>query len=164
MQLTKNGITINVPDAQVVDLVLQKLNSHTTQPGINTTSLPTIGDYWPGQGGIFAGLMRGRDGGKDYALILGPAFEEGTFKELNQKAAEATQEGHSDYRLPYRNEQSLLYANLKDQFKPTWYWSCERRPGGEDFAYAQDFFDGDQSYWDVDYNYLGVAVRVVHIQ
>lgn len=26
MQLTKNGITIEVPDAEVVDLVLQKLN------------------------------------------------------------------------------------------------------------------------------------------
>ena len=136
----------------------------TKKKTTNTISVPDIGTPWKGQGGIFAGLMRGRDGEKDYALILGPALKSGTFDEVSKKAAAAKADGHKDFRLPFRNEQSLLYANLKDKFKPAWYWSCERRPGGEDFAYAQIFGNGSQLKWDVDYDSLGVAVRVVNIQ
>ena len=31
---------------------------------------PAIGEVWPGQGGIYAGVARGRDGEPDYHLIL----------------------------------------------------------------------------------------------
>lgn len=31
---------------------------------------PPIGEYWTGQGGIYAGTVRGRDGGKDFCLIV----------------------------------------------------------------------------------------------
>ncbi len=31
---------------------------------------PAIGEYWEGEGGIYAGMGRGRDGGRDYALIV----------------------------------------------------------------------------------------------
>ena len=33
------------------------------------TTPPKIGTYWPGQGGIFVGLGRGHDGGRDFHLI-----------------------------------------------------------------------------------------------
>ena len=131
---------------------------------LHTISVPDIGTRWKGQGGIFAGLMRGRDGEKDYALILGPSLKSGTFDAVSKQAAAAKADGHKDFRLPYRNEQSLLYANLKDKFKPAWYWSCERRPGNEACAYAQYFLNGSQSYWHVYSYFLGVAVRVVNIQ
>ncbi|MRR49338.1 MAG: DUF1566 domain-containing protein [Rhodocyclaceae bacterium] len=32
--------------------------------------IPAIGEYWPGQGGIYAGKGRGRDGLRDHHLIL----------------------------------------------------------------------------------------------
>lgn len=170
MNLTKNGITIEVPDAQVVDLVLQQLNGNGAAikkqkviAGDAGIELPAIGEYWSGQGGTFAGLMRDYDCNEDYALILGPSLGQGTFKELTKKAEEVEVDGHEDFRLPLRTEQSLLYANLKDQFEPKWYWSCERRPVYEAFAYAQNFLNGDQHYWLVVYDSLGVAVRWIYL-
>ncbi len=41
------------------------MNTQITQ---NTP--PALGEYWQGQGGIFVGLGRGRDGGRDYHLIV----------------------------------------------------------------------------------------------
>ena len=37
-----------------------------------TVNPPSLGQYWPGQGGIYAGLMRGEDGHPDYHLIVSP--------------------------------------------------------------------------------------------
>jgi hypothetical protein len=142
--------------------ITKKKPAATTK--LHTISVPDIGTHWKGQGGIFAGLMRGRDGEKDYALILGPALERGTFDEVSKNATTAKTGGHKDFRLPKRNEQSLLYANLKDKFKPAWYWSCERPPANESYAYAQYFNNGHQYAWGVYAYYLGVAVRVVNIQ
>lgn len=39
------------------------------------TDLPRIGQAWPGQGGVFAGLVRGAGGAPDYLLILGPEYD-----------------------------------------------------------------------------------------
>ena len=74
MNLTKNGLTIEVPDAVVVGLVLERLagNQPTFAPQGAT---PRIGDRWPDQGGIYAGVMRGRDGAPDYHLLVGDAVE-----------------------------------------------------------------------------------------
>lgn len=40
------------------------------KPEAPTSSRPAIGEYWDGQGGIYVGMGRGRDGGRDYSLIL----------------------------------------------------------------------------------------------
>jgi hypothetical protein len=40
-----------------------------------TSQPPRIGDMWPEQGGIYAGLMRGVNGGHDYHLIVPPGPE-----------------------------------------------------------------------------------------
>ena len=37
---------------------------------VKVAAPPAIGEYWAGQGGEFAGLVRGRDGAPDYHLIL----------------------------------------------------------------------------------------------
>jgi len=36
----------------------------------NSICPPAIGQFWPEQGGIYAGLMRGENGGPDYHLIV----------------------------------------------------------------------------------------------
>lgn len=125
MQLIKNGIKIEVADAQVVDLILERLQEDeaTIKPG----ELPPIGSYW--QGGKFAGIMRGRDGGKDYALIKGPSFDVGGWQATMEHADCIEVEDYKDFRLPNRSEQALLYANLPDEFEDKWYWSCEQHPG-----------------------------------
>lgn len=39
-------------------------------PRTAISNIPNIGDFWPGQGGINAGLMRGENGSPDYFLIV----------------------------------------------------------------------------------------------
>jgi hypothetical protein len=46
--------------------------------------------------------------------------------------------------LPTRQEQALLYANCKAQFKADWYWSGEAHASGSGFAWYQHFDYGDQ--------------------
>lgn len=47
------------------------LIEHFTRPANKpAASLPNIGEYWPGQGGVYAGMMRGQDGQPDYHLIV----------------------------------------------------------------------------------------------
>ncbi len=46
--------------------LMAALNDKTTE----SEQKPAIGEYWQGQGGIYVGRGRGRDGGHDYDLIL----------------------------------------------------------------------------------------------
>lgn len=39
-------------------------------PNITSLTPPAIGQYWQGQGGFYAGLMRGHDGQPDYHLVV----------------------------------------------------------------------------------------------
>lgn len=59
--------------------------------------------------------------------------------------------------LPTRQEQSLLFANLKGEFSANWYWSGEERASG--FAWCQTFDDGSQTYDGQDFRLRAVAVR-----
>lgn len=49
--------------------------------------------------------------------------------------------------LPTRQEQALLYANLKPHFKGDWHWSGEQGAGLEASAWCQDFLSGGQLYY-----------------
>lgn len=163
MQLIKNGITVTVDDAQVVKLLLERL-AQDEQSTIKPGDLPPIGTYWEGQGGKFTGIMRGRDGGPDYILISGPKLNKCNWSDMNKRAAEVEVDGHKDFRLPYRSEQSLQRANMPEEFDKEWHWSCEQHASYEDYAWAQDFSDGNQSYLSEDYECLGCAVRMIPIQ
>jgi hypothetical protein len=48
---------------------------------MNTMTLPRIGAEFPGQGGIYAGVMRGENGCPDYALIV-PTDSASMFKDV----------------------------------------------------------------------------------
>lgn len=48
--------------------------------------------------------------------------------------------------LPTRQEMLALYANLKDEFKADWYWSCEQHEDNPDCAWMRGFSDGTQGY------------------
>jgi len=86
----------------------------------------------------YAGLVLGKDGAPDHHLILLPG-----------EAAEVTWQQAKDWslkaggELPTRREQSLLFANRGEDFKPSWYWSSESyRDDG--WAWCQYFYDGYQ--------------------
>jgi hypothetical protein len=53
---------------------------------------------------------------------------------------------------------------VRDLFQRTGYWSCEQHASGSDFAWDQDFINGNQDYWDRNGKLRARAVRRVPIQ
>jgi len=86
----------------------------------------------------YAGMIIGKNGEPSHHLILLPGEKE-DIKWQDATSWAATIGGE----LPTRREQSLLYANLKEQFQEVWYWSSEQY--GSDYAWYQDFSYGGQS-------------------
>ncbi len=136
---------------------------------------PAIGQYWPGQGGIYAGDFLGGDGsiyglivsdcgtdqdignapwGWDGSLALSDWDGLGNTKVLisgdnpaAKLAAEYIRDGCTDFYLPARRELLLASANLHYRFgKESWYWTST--PYGENSACAMAFkygFTDDRS-------------------
>lgn len=137
---------------------------------------PTIGEYWEGQGGHYAGDFRGTDG-TVYGLIVAPGEDVGRAswgptgaRELSdwdgqantarlrnecpaaKLAAGFERDEHSDFYLPARRELHLAAANVPHLFgKESWYWSST--PPGEHYAWAVDFEDGSTSLYDRRYEF-----------
>ena len=104
------------------------------------------------EGEIYAGLILGKDGAADYHLFLQPGAVTGV---KWQSAMDwAKKRGHS---LPTRAEQALLFANLKHEFEPRYYWSSEQ--AGPSTAWYQYFFNGYQYSYDRSYEGRARAVR-----
>jgi len=75
MHIQNVNIHLSVPGFGAA--LLSALAEFGSAPEAEITTAPTgkpvppaIGDYWAGQGGIYAGLVRGRDGASDYHLVL----------------------------------------------------------------------------------------------
>jgi hypothetical protein len=115
-----------------------------------------VGQEFKGEGGIFAGVVRGRDGGPDYYLIVGPELNKDgqTWNEAMASAKKVKADGKNDFSLPYRNEQSIMFGNVPELFEKRWYWSCEQHASYSDCAWMQDFGNGNQ-----DFNYKDISRR-----
>lgn len=103
-------------------------------------SLPehiTLAALRPGE--RYAGLILGKCGEPGYHLIL----LDGEAEDVSWDDAKvwATTIGGE---LPTRREQSLLYANLKEEFQSAWYWSGEQYEGYSSLAWSQYFGYGSQ--------------------
>jgi hypothetical protein len=168
MNVTKNGITITISDAEVVRMALERLNDQPKQISPGTIlraehAVPQIGKDW--SGGVYAGIARGRDGAPDYHLFVGPEIDEATDWDSAQKwAAGLVLDGFSDFTLPFRKEQALCFANVPELFKEEYYWSCEQHASGSGYAWHQDFSDGGQGSWSKGYHIRARAVRRLVIQ
>lgn len=94
-------------------------------------------DLNPGE--KFAGTIITPDGKYRHHLILLP-------KEAKQNTWQAQMEWAASLggELPDRFESSLLFATLRDEFKPDWYWTCEQHAAHAGYAWVQDFSDGGQ--------------------
>lgn len=131
------------------------------------TAIPMIGQPWPGQGGIYAGMVRGDDGLPDYHLILAEHEPEDrmAWQASMDYAGTVEADGHKDFTLPKRKEQAILFGNLKERFKEVWYWSCEPHASSSDSAWNQNFYDGNQDNALKDnYHLRARAVRRLVIQ
>ncbi|MDW3683902.1 DUF1566 domain-containing protein [Cupriavidus sp. CV2] len=97
----------------------------------------SIADLRPGE--LYAGIILGKNGEPSHRLILLPgAAEDLTWEQAKEWATSVGGE------LPTRREQSLLFANLKEEFEGTWYWSGEQYAGGSHYAWGQNFNGGLQ--------------------
>lgn len=86
----------------------------------------------------YAGVVFDEDGLASHHVILLP----GEAEDVSWSAAVEWAE-KAGGALPTRQEQALLYANLKSEFKPEWYWSGEEHENGS-YAWAQYFDSGFQ--------------------
>jgi hypothetical protein len=147
MNLSRNGVTIQVDETAIMEMIAQRLSDDIgRRPMINSLCAPRIGAVWSGQGGNYAGIMRGRDGEPDYHLIVGNPIIATTWQQSKAFAEEMEIDGHKDFVLPFRAEQALQFANVPELFEEEWYWSCEQPAAHADYAWYQDFGNGYQSY------------------
>lgn len=127
---------------------------------------PSIGEYWPEQGGIYAGDFR-TDDGTVYGLIVADCGDdigrarwapdgerdlsewdglENTRRLRNEcpaakLASDYQADALTDFYLPARRELMLAAANVPHLFgKESWYWTST--PRSECFAWAVDFEGG----------------------
>jgi hypothetical protein len=108
----------------------------------------------------YAGIIIGKNGEADYHLIL----MEGEAVNVNwQEANDWIAKRNDSASLPTRREQSLLYANLKEAFKPTWYWSSEVHASNSGYAWCQNFDGGYQDYGNKSGKMRARAVRRILI-
>ncbi|WP_317201454.1 DUF1566 domain-containing protein [Janthinobacterium sp.] len=108
----------------------------------------------------YAGIALAEDGSLSHHLFLLPGEADGV--SWDAAVAWAAEVGGD---LPTRREQSLLFANLKDQFKPRWYWSGEQYAPDPSYAWGLDFDNGVQfNGYDTSYAGRARAVRRLKIQ
>lgn len=115
------------------------------KPAKSASALPAIGQPWEGQGGIFAGIVRGEEGQPDYCLIVHQEQKApGPWQAAMDWAAGLTADGHSGFVLPNRREQAILYGNVSELFEKAWYWSGVTHASHPSYAWMQGFDDGYQ--------------------
>jgi hypothetical protein len=106
----------------------------------------------------YAGLLIGKNGEASHHLVLLPSEGDSlTWEDAKKWAAKAKGE------LPTRREQALLYANLKEQFQESWYWSSEQHASSSNSAWFQSFDNGDQDSGNKDNALRARAVRRIVI-
>lgn len=89
----------------------------------------------------FAGSVLNDDDTLSHYVILLPVdAEDLEWEEAKSWAAERGGD------LPTCREQSLLFANLKDEFEAAWYWSGEVHEDNSGWAWCQCFLNGSQDY------------------
>ena len=101
----------------------------------------------------YAGIILGKNGDPDHHLILLPGEAESVnWKNAKEFAAKAGGE------LPTCREQSLLYANLKECFQESVYWSKEQHADHADYVWYQNFGYGRNGIF---YKFNSLRARAV---
>ncbi len=105
----------------------------------------------------YAGIALDAEGQPSHHLILLPGDVDMTWSKAREWAASIGGE------LPTRQEQALLFANLKGKFEPACYWSNEQHASITDYAWCQNFFNGTQNDGTKGNKFRARAVRRVPI-
>jgi len=105
------------------------------------------------EGEIYIGAIIKKDGTGHHIILLPGDKDDGNW----QSAMDWAKEKGGD--LPNRVEQSLLFADHKDEFKEDWYWSNTTHAKDSEWAWGQRFDLGSQSYGHKSYD--GCRARAV---
>ena len=109
-------------------------------------------------GELWVGVIISADGKKKHHIILLPGVKIG----INWKnAMDWAKSIGGD--LPDRAEGALLFAVMKDEFDPEWYWLNEQHASDSDCAWCQDFSNGVQHYSHKNLMFRARAVRRIYI-
>jgi hypothetical protein len=131
----------------------------TTLADLNLLDLPLPNTDWPEQGGQFMALLSDEKN-RPFMLILGPEHDgETNWQAAMEWANGLDVAGHRDYALPTRIEHAVLFARARDRFEPDYYWSCEQHAENADYAWMQNFNNGNQNNNHKSNDYRARAVR-----
>jgi len=106
---------------------------------------------------IYAGAIINPDGTGHHVILLDGDHDDTDW----QSAMEWAKEQGGD--LPNRVETALLCNQLKDRFKPEWYWTNEQHASSSGYAWCQLFSNGYQSNDHKDSELRARAVRRLDI-
>jgi hypothetical protein len=106
------------------------------------------------EGEIYVGAIISADGSKNHHIILLPGESDDVeWKDAMEWAASIGGE------LPDRCESALLFATMKDSFKPEWYWLREQLSTYSSYAWRQYFSSGRQGDYLKSFELRARAVR-----
>lgn len=167
LNLTVNILEAEAPAVTILPSVKDQFTEALKKFAPDSLTPPAIGDYWPGQGGLYGGLRHypeglchiifaAKDVGKHAYGEHGTSVEatsnidglENTAILVNRDgshpAAEAayayTCDGHNDFYLPSSGELHHGYLYLPESFEKDWYISSTQRSAIH--AYSMVFEDG----------------------
>ena len=106
---------------------------------------------------IYAGAIINPDGTGHHVILLDGDHDDSNW----QSAMEWAKEQGGD--LPNRVETALLFNQLKERFKPEWYWTNEQHASDSSYAWCQHFTSGGQSNWNKNNELRARAVRRLDI-
>lgn len=167
LNLTVNILEAEAPAVTILPSVKDQFTEALKKFAPDSLAPPAIGDYWPGQGGLYGGLRHypeglchiifaAKDVGRHSYGEYGTNVEatsnidgrENTAILVNRDgshpAADAaygyTCDGHNDFYLPSSGELHHGYLYLPGSFEKDWYISSSQRSAN--YAYGMDFEDG----------------------
>lgn len=187
------GATIQLPHDMVVQNWMDSIArtsdtiAGSCRASNESLAIPQLGEYWHGQGGIYAARMRGNKGQPDRHVVV-PVADGLDFKsewgcrgveikgadndlygmpntaamaeagsDLAKKILGMKIEGHCDFYLGARHEYRACYLSVPELFKKEWYWTSTQH--GAHHAFVQYFSDGNQGYGNETSRYYVRPVR-----
>ncbi len=141
LRFAHKGALVTLDTDTIIKLWLGQASKDTLR-----YTLPKIGQHT--QDGIFVGICA--DSVQDNLIFLAEEQKEDiNWKDAIDWATCLTEGRVQDWSLPTRGEQALLFANVPQLFKPTWYWSKEPCSAeSASYAWSQGFGTGLQNYDD----------------
>ncbi len=179
--LDPGGLRLEIPASTLLGALSSYLASRPGQPAHQAK----IGEYLPGQGGIYAGDILDDDG-VVYGLVVASDDLDGTYAwgpddgertastwdglvntndllrhgkdhEAARAAKSYSADGHADFYLPAKRELQIIAANLPHLFQPKPYWTST--PYSSYAAWAVGFEGGGVYFWCRRYEFRVRPVR-----